>query len=304
MYCTLLLFLPSFTYSQTEPTFDFPPDSCLIMCQESSSVSDGVHNWDDSLKVNICNLSDTFMEGVEYGEKDGIHICTNKLAYLAVLPDAEEIPSAGYLTYGKHWFVLEFEKYPYQDTLKKNIPYPWQAMDDNLNDVKEFFQDIENRFGAFFIYNGFSLDSLNWNYFPGFSEEYTYSELLILRFERDVPITLVDSLLQFMPEKASPEYNHGFVWRTTIIPSVEEERQLQTMQIYPNPTSETLTIQVLDRNIFDDSPVIVADMQGRVLLKHSLPRGADSFTIDVQELSVGTYILRCGKFAREFVVNR
>lgn len=70
----------------------------------------------------------------------------------------------------------------------------------------------------------------------------------------------------------------------------------ETISIYPNPTTNTITISGLSAN--ETSRIVLLDVQGKIVLSKEI---SEEGTIDLSHLSNGVYILKAGNTARRLI---
>jgi hypothetical protein len=89
------------------------------------------------------------------------------------------------------------------------------------------------------------------------------------------------------------------------IVSIDELHKENDMSIFPNPTTNELTIKYADLN---NSELIIYNLMGSVLLRKNSWSGASEIKLDVSSLQNGIYFLeiktKSGAAVQKFVVNR
>jgi Secretion system C-terminal sorting domain len=85
-----------------------------------------------------------------------------------------------------------------------------------------------------------------------------------------------------------------------ILDSVEDEKKLSSITIFPNPVGDflSLSIEKLDINNRDYQ---IYDINGKIILEGELSPMNKSFSIDISSLVGGTYILNVGKLKAKFI---
>jgi len=67
------------------------------------------------------------------------------------------------------------------------------------------------------------------------------------------------------------------------------EANLKTVRIFPNPTSDFISIDLSDQRL---NQVIISTAQGKIVLNQSIEIQNGMATIDIQQLPTGVYFLR------------
>lgn len=76
------------------------------------------------------------------------------------------------------------------------------------------------------------------------------------------------------------------------ITALSDDPELFTCRTYPNPCSESLTVEIDSRNASKDVSIEIVSTAGRVVTLYKLQAGEERSTLDVSGLESGLYFLR------------
>lgn len=68
--------------------------------------------------------------------------------------------------------------------------------------------------------------------------------------------------------------------------------ELREVNVFPNPASERLVIELYDKSTTDQIDICIFDVMGKIHLKETVNASDSIFTIDISTLPSGTYLLR------------
>lgn len=115
----------------------------------------------------------------------------------------------------------------------------------------------------------------------------------------DVSDGLIGPVVKQMAVDASNELwitTSTGVSKMTGIPSYVDEFEFQTLEVYPNPADNAITV-----DFSGDLEIEIHDLSGRIL--YTLQNPISTQRIDVSDWHKGVYIISAGNLARKFVVN-
>jgi Fe-S cluster biosynthesis and repair protein YggX len=79
---------------------------------------------------------------------------------------------------------------------------------------------------------------------------------------------------------------------------VEEETEGTDFKLYPNPAQDEIFIE---RNKPEGDLLQIIDLQGKLVLEHTLNRAKESF--DVSHLKSGIYLVKTAHFSRKLILE-
>lgn len=107
--------------------------------------------------------------------------------------------------------------------------------------------------------------------------------------------TVGDLVVDSQTDDQGNSLGGGFVnsaTSSTVIVSVEQtEEQLWAIALYPNPTSDHITLN-WERDLNGDVNLLLTDLQGRKFMSRNYPGTMKTLVIDTSDLPAGTYLLQ------------
>jgi hypothetical protein len=265
LLATMVVSLPLLFYNVNAS----PADSCLKMAlpndyREEWDAEMNRYDWvgsinDDSVRIDSCIDSPTF------GER-----------------------------YGKRYFVLKFDIYPFDSLLKVSELVSVDKITNKITGLKDDLLRLQQAIGTIY------LTKQPHEYWQ--SDEYLYNNgwiaLLLENYQN------IDSVLNLLKTEIHDVQIVGFE-ATVKTPlggggDIEESSLKKEFKVYPNPANNTVLIE---RNGVEAADLQIVDITGRICLSHSIQFGETQIQIDISKLPAGKYIIEINNETGSLIVE-
>ena len=191
--------------------------------------------------------------------------------------------------YAKQWYEITFFNndpfgYPQcpEDTI---IETSWHNLDSSYVELRNMFQNVENKFGSFILRKKF----------PEVTDSQSLgSRTYLVKFKIYCNIFSVVSYL----------YNTNLLFdvyykeQVTYIPDLgveDDNSENIILKIYPNPAKDFIKIDFQKQ--FNARKIQIISLEGIIILETEYKE-----LIDISNLPTGLYFIRCGDIVRSFIV--